>query len=99
MKWPWNAPDTTPEPEEPVSETMKTRLQRLEGEVLDLATDVEILLRTVPKINARLRERAKRASDNEVEPELVAEETRPTLVGPPTKDEMRAAARQRGLMR
>lgn len=99
MKWPWNAPDTPQEPAEPLNETDKHRLQRLEAEIIDLTNDVEISLRTIQKINAKLRERAKRDSENETEPDIVGEERPQISAGTVTKDSMRAIARGRGLIR
>jgi hypothetical protein len=99
MKWPWNASQTIAEPVEAPSESFLARLQRLEATVLDIDGDVEILLKTIPKINARLRQRARMEGEADgAEPE-VTDIPRPVVTGAPTKDQMREIARAKGLIR
>lgn len=48
-----------------LTERDSARLRRLERQFNDLADDVALCLDTIPRINARLRQRAKRAADFE----------------------------------
>lgn len=59
MKWPGRG--KAPEPVETLSERDSDRLRRLSAEVNDLTADFETILGHVERINARLRQRAKRA--------------------------------------
>jgi hypothetical protein len=87
MKWPWNAPET------PLSESDSARLRRLEATIVDMGSDLEICLNTIPKINARLRQRAVReTNDDGTESEIVPENL------PPVKG-FRAVSREELLTR
>jgi hypothetical protein len=93
MKWPWNAPET------PLSESDSARLRRLEATVVEMGSDLEICLNTIPKINARLRQRAVReTNDDGAEPEIVPENL-PSVKGfrAVSRDELLARAKAKGL--
>ena len=93
MKWPWNAPKT------PLSESDSARLRRLEATIVDMGSDLEICLNTIPKINARLRQRAVRETDGDgAESEATPESLSPVKgfrVVP--RDELLARAKAKGL--
>ena len=92
MKWPWNAPET------PLSESDSARLRRLEATIVEMGSDLEICLNTIPKINARLRQRAVReTNDNGTEPE--PEEPLPSVQGfrAVSRDELLQRAKAKGL--
>lgn len=57
----WPGKRNPPEPAETLSERDSDRLRRLSAEVNDLTADFETILGHVERINARLRQRAKRA--------------------------------------
>ena len=100
MKFSWNPWKTEPEPERQLSESDSARLRRLEAQQNDIAQDLEICLKAIPRINARLRQRAVREAepdDEGDEPVVEASFTAPN--NGVTKDSMRAAARARGLIR
>lgn len=106
-----------------LSERDSARLRRLEATSNEHGDDIEQLLNLVPKINARLRQRARRESDAGADismgdPDIVGGVPRQEFVGPLptlsntdhngthapgvatfTKDELRARARAKGMMR
>lgn len=59
----WPGKRNPPEPTETLSERDSDRLRRLSAEVNDLTADFETILGHVERINARLRQRARRASE------------------------------------
>ena len=83
------------------------RLRRLEGQLNDLTADVDICLNLIPKLNARLRQRARRAAgpdddsaDNRerdepdfVMPSRVGEEQSASSLAPSTSDSDRSSLR------
>jgi len=98
MRW-WfrkeNPPETLPE-------TDSARLRRLDRQVQEMADDLSLCLDTIPKINARLRQRARRESENGEVAEATPVAERPVSVPGSeepvfTKDQLRAFARQRGI--
>lgn len=93
-----------------LTEADSARLRRLDRQVQGLADDVSLLLDTLPKINDRLRMRARREKENaegvETVPgraDAVGELEGPQLVHSPapqgvvTKDQMRGLARAKGI--
>jgi hypothetical protein len=78
------------------------RLRRLDRQVQEMADDLSLCLDTIPKINARLRQRARREQES-VElsegADAVAAPVASPVVGESmfTKDQLRAFARQKGI--
>lgn len=95
-----------------LTEADSARLRRLDRQVQGLADDVSLLLDTLPKINDRLRMRARREKENAEGVETASAradgavelETGPQLVHQAspsqvvvTKDQMRGLARAKGI--
>jgi hypothetical protein len=100
VKFSWNPWKTESEPDHPLSEPDSARLRRLELTINDMASDLEICLKAIPKINARLRQRAVReAEDDEEVAEPAVEASFSAQSNGVDKNSMRALARTRGLMR
>lgn len=101
MKW-WFRRENTPET---LPEADSARLRRLDRQVQEMADDLSLCLDTIPKINARLRQRARRESENVEGAEAPAQPTADFVPAIPatssepmfTKDQLRAFARQKGI--
>ena len=91
-----------------LSERDSARLRRLEKDFIQLADDVEMCMQTIPKINARLRQRAVRAAAAEIETEEApsssppstdpSSPSQPSALPRYSKSQLQAFARARGLL-
>jgi len=99
MRW-WFRRENTPET---LPETDSARLRRLDRQVQEMADDLSLCLDTIPKINARLRQRSRRETEAAEGVETPPQPSIPDVTGTTTteplftKDQLRAFARQKGI--